>query len=75
MVSESYFKKISEELNINIIEFKRKYPQAKKYFYPEELTKIFEKYIEVHGHSYCMDVDGERKKISKLIFKLLNELA
>ncbi len=75
MSFKSYFKKISDDLNSNIIMFKGKYPEIKNNYYPEELIKVFEKYIEVYGHAYCMDVSSERKKISKLFYKLLNELA
>lgn len=75
MALESYFKNISEELASNIITFKEKYPETKNNYYPAELTKLFEKYIEVYGHAYCMDVSGERRKIAKLLYKLLNELA
>lgn len=74
MSFESYYKKISEELSKATITFKEKYPEAKNNYYPQELTKIFEKYIEVYGNAYCMDVGSERKKISKLLFKLLNDL-
>lgn len=74
MSFESYYKKISEELSASIIVFKEKYPETKNNYYSQELTKVFEKYIEVYGHAYCMDVDSERKKISKLLYKLLNEL-
>lgn len=74
MSFESYYKKISKDLDKAVIAFKEKYPEAKNNYYPQELIKIFEKYIEVYGHAYCMDVASERKKISKLLHKLLNEL-
>lgn len=74
MSFEFYYKKISEELNEATIAFKEKYPEAKNNYYPQELIKVFEKYIEVYGHAYCMDVGSERKKISKLLYRLLNEL-
>jgi hypothetical protein len=74
MAFEFYYRKISEELSRAIIAFKRKYPETKNNYYPQELTNIFEKYIEVHGNAYCMDVGSERKKISKLLYRMLNEL-
>ncbi|TAL27173.1 MAG: hypothetical protein EPN94_01990 [Nitrospirae bacterium] len=74
MILESYFKEISEELSSNIIAFKDKHPEIKNNYYPEELTKLFEKYIEVYGHAYCMDVGSERKKLSKLLYRALNEM-
>lgn len=74
MSFESYCKKISDELGEAIITFKEKYPETRNNAYPQELTKIFEKYIEVYGNAYCMDVASERKKISKLLYKLLNDL-
>lgn len=74
MSFKPYFKKISEELSGNIIMFKEKYPETKNNCYPEELIKVFEKYIEVYGHAYCMDVASERKKLSKLLYRALNEV-
>ncbi|MBI4826925.1 MAG: hypothetical protein HY807_10990 [Nitrospirae bacterium] len=74
MLFKPYFKEISEELNNDIIMFKEKYSETKNNCYPEELTKLFEKYIEVYGHAYCMDVGSERKKLSKLLYRALNEI-
>lgn len=74
MSFEAYYKKISEKLDKASITFKEKHPKTKNNHYPQELIKVFEKYIEVYGHAYCMDVASERKKISKLLYKLLNEL-
>ena len=74
MAFEAYYKKISEELSEAVITFKQKYPETKNNKYPQELTKLFEKYIEVHEHACCMDVAIERRKISKLLYKALNEL-
>ena len=74
MSFESYYKKISEALSKATVTFKEKYPETKNNYYPKDLTKVFEKYIEVYGHAYCMDVESERKKISKLLYKLLNDL-
>lgn len=74
MLFESYYRKISEDLSAATIAFKEKYPETRNNCYPQELIKIFEKYIELYGHAYCMDVSSERKKISKLLYKLLNEL-
>lgn len=74
MSFEAYFKKISDDLNRYIIKFKGKYPETKNNQYPEELIKIFEKYIELYGHAYCMDVRSERRKLSKLLFRALNEI-
>lgn len=74
MSFEFYYKKISEELSKSTIAFKKKHPETKNNYYPQELIKVFEKYIEVYGHAYCMDVASERKKISKLLYRLLNEL-
>lgn len=71
MSFESYYKKISKDLNKAIISFKEKYPDVENNYYPKELINIFEKYIEVYGNAYCMDVGNERKKISKLLYKLL----
>lgn len=74
MAFESYYRKISEDLSAATIAFKEKYPETRNNCYPQELIKVFEKYIELYGHAYCMDVISERKKISKLLYKLLNEL-
>lgn len=74
MSFESYYKKISEELSKATIAFTGSHPETKNNHYPQELIKVFEKYIEVHGDGYCMDVASERKKISKLLYRLLNEL-
>lgn len=74
MSFESYYKKISEGLSKSTIAFKGKHPETKNNHYPEELIKLFEKYIEVYGDGYCMDVASEREKISKLLYRLLNEL-
>lgn len=74
MAFEFYYKKTSEELSKATTAFKEKYPETKNNSYPEELTKVFEKYIEVYEHALCMDVRSERKRISRLIFKALNEL-
>ena len=74
MSFKSYYKTITEELNKAIISFPEKCPEIKNNYYPKELTKLFEKYIEVYGHEYCMDIGSERKKISKLLYRLLNEL-
>ena len=74
MSSESYYKQIVEGLNKDILGVKEKYPEMKSNCYPQELVKMFEKYIEVYGHAYCMDLGSERKKISKLLYKFLNDL-
>ncbi len=74
MSFESYSRRIHAELELASITFKEKYPNTRDNIYPQDLTKVFEKYIEVHGHAYCMDVASERKKISKLMYKLLTEL-
>lgn len=74
MSFESYYKIISEDLGKAAIAFKEKYPEAKNNYYPKELINVFEKYIEVFGHAYCMDVASERKKLSKLLYRALNEL-
>lgn len=73
-MSYEYFIKLTEKLNKDIIGFKEKYPEMKTNRYPEELSKMFEKYIEVYGHAYCMDVGSERKKISKLLYSFLDDL-
>lgn len=69
-----YYKRISEKLSKATITFKEKHPETKNNYYPQELITVFEKYIKVYGHAYCMDVSSERKKISKLIYRFLNEL-
>lgn len=74
MELKPYFKKLSEELGSNIIAFENKYPEIKDNYYPKELINLFEKYIEVYGHAYCMDVTSERRKLSKLLYKMLNDL-
>lgn len=74
MAFEFYYKKISEKLSEDTIAFKKRYPETKNNYYPQDIIKVFEKYIEVYGHAYCMDVGSERKKISKLLYRLLNEL-
>ena len=64
MAFEFYYKKTSEELSKAIIAFKEKYPETKNNNYPQELTKIFEKYIEVyeiHGTFPKSYLDKEAK--------------
>lgn len=74
MSFESYFEKISEESKEAIANYKAKYPEATNNVYPRELMMVIQKYVKVHGHSYCMDVVGERRKISKLLYRLLTDL-
>ena len=74
MSFESYYKRITQELNKATIVFKEKNPETKNNHYPQDLTKVFEKYIEVYGHAYCMDVGSERKKLSRLLYRALNEV-
>ncbi len=74
MAFESYYKEKEEKLNEAIILFKEQYPETKNNHYPVDLLLIFQKYIEVYGHGYCMDMVGERRKISKLLYELLYEL-
>lgn len=61
-MSCEYFKKLSEKLNKDILRFKEKHPEMKSNRYPQELAKMFENYIELYGHAYCMDLGSERKK-------------
>lgn len=61
-------------LEKKIVKFKIENKDMSKNIYPIKLIPLIEKYIEVYGHAYCMDVKKERKKISKMIYFLLNEL-
>lgn len=54
--------------------FKRKYPDMAQNYYPDKVVSLFERYIEVYGHAYCMDVKSERRKIAKMLYGLLCEL-
>lgn len=67
-------KGISKQLDKIIICLPKKYPEIVNNCYPQEFVKLFEKSIEKHGHAYCMDTEKERKRISKLIFKILNKV-
>lgn len=58
----------------DILRFKEKHPEMKSNRYPQELAKMFENYIELYGHAYCMDLGSERKKISRLLYKFLTDL-
>lgn len=70
-----YFKYLECNLIRRKDKFRKNHPEFTKNCYPEDLQKIIEKHIEVYGHAYCMDLEKERRKISKLICKLLNELS
>ncbi len=71
---ESYYEYEKALLKRRIILFKKRNPQIAENNYPEKLIALFEKYIEIYGHAYCMDVKSERGKTSKLIYALLCEL-
>jgi hypothetical protein len=64
-------KKYTED---GIIDFKKRHPKLKKNDYPDELLVLFENYIFIYGHGWCMDVKSERRKMAKLWFRLLNQL-
>jgi len=40
----------------------------------EELRKYLEMIIMVKGHAWCMDVSGERKKMSKLMADAITDI-
>lgn len=54
--------------------FKKKYPEMSQNYYPDKVSSLFERYIEVYGHAYCMDVKSERRKIAKMMYTFLCEL-
>jgi len=54
--------------------FKEKYSEMSHNNYPDKLASLFERYIEVYGHAFCMDVKSERRKTARLLYGLLCEL-
>lgn len=72
--TKSYFENECEKLQKHITLFKKKYPEIMNNDYPDCLPRIFEKYIEVYAHAYCMDNKSERRKMAKMLFSLLGEL-
>jgi hypothetical protein len=72
--TESYFDNERAKLKKYTSMFKKKHPEVAEITYPEKLTVIFERYIEVYGHAYCMDVKKERKKTARILYDLLCEL-
>lgn len=73
-ITKSYWEKEKENLAKYVKTFKKKNPEILKNVYPEKLIVIFERYLEVYGHAYCMDLKSERKKTAKLLYKALMEL-
>lgn len=73
-ITKSYWEKEKENLAKYVKTFKKKNPEILKNVYPEKLIGIFERYLEVYGHAYCMDLKSERKKTAKLLYKALMEL-
>lgn len=70
----SNFDNECNKLKRYIVVFKKKYPELANNAYPEQLIVIFERYIEIYGHAYCMDLKKERKKTAKILYNLLCEL-
>ena len=75
MFKSPYFARLEKNLNRAMVVFKKKHSEVCSNCYPQEMAKIFERYIEVYGNSYCMDVPCERRKIAKLLYDLLTELS
>jgi len=71
---ESYFDNELAKLKRYTSIFKQKHPEVVNNAYPEKLAVIFERYIEVYGHAYCMDLKKERKKTARILYDLLCEL-
>ena len=71
---DAYFDNKCNKLKSYMAKFKKKYPELASNAYPEQLAIIFERYIEIHGHAYCMDLKKERKKTAKILYNLLCEL-
>ena len=59
----------------------REYFNAKRYLIrrkeivKKEIVKMIESAIAIYGHSWCMDVAVERKKMAKLLIAQLRNLA
>lgn len=70
----SYFDNECIKLKKYTAIFKKKHPELANNNYPEKLADIFERYIEVYGHAYCMDLKKERKKTAKMLYDLLCQL-
>jgi len=75
MFKSPYFDKLERNLRKNKSTFRNKHLEIRGNCYPKELARIVEKHIHVYGHACCMDVPSERRKISKLLINLLNELS
>lgn len=71
---KSYFDNERAKLTRYISLFKKKHPKIAENVYPEKLAVIFERYIEVYGHAFCMDIKKERKKTARMLYDLLCEL-
>lgn len=71
----SYFEHLKLRLLRGKSKFRKKHPEIVQNYYPDDLIKIIERHVEVYGHAYCMDVPKERRKISKLVYELLNDLS
>ena len=72
--SKMRFDNECQKLKKQIFVFKEKYPEISRNNYPTKLSFLFERYIEVYGHAYCMDVKSERRKLSRLLHRFLCEL-
>ncbi|MEG8946981.1 hypothetical protein [Rosettibacter firmus] len=62
----TYFAKKQDKLKKYVSLFKETHPEIKQNIYPEKLIILFEKYLEVYAHAYCMDVKKERKKTARI---------
>ncbi len=69
-----YFNNECIKLEKDTAIFKSKHPELANNNYPEKLADIFERYIEVYGHAYCMDIKKERRKTAKILYELLCQL-
>ena len=63
-----------QKLKKQISVFKEKHPEISNNDYPTPLLLLFERYIEVYGNAYCMDVKSERRKLARLLHGFLCEL-
>ena len=71
---KTYFDYECARLKKQLAIFKKKHQGMSQNYYPDKMSSLFEKYIEVYGHAYCMDVKSERRKLVKMFYALLCEL-
>ena len=74
ITTDSYFTHECEQLEKYTDLFKKKYPELRDNKYPPNIANIFERYLSVYGHAYCMDIKSERKKTAKILCDLLFKL-